>query len=152
MILHVPSDLQARVAPLIGAPFLAKGDTPAGWDCRGHVRWVYREILGQDLPDYQDLYAASIVTSISGRGERARLIAETLAAQWRSVAPQAGAVAWLEWMGGAGHVGLMLGPRLVSHADTRSGTALLDLDDPAAGYRLKAAFAPAFITEIREGQ
>lgn len=148
-ILWLPADLEARISPLIGSPFLAKGDTPSGWDCRGYVRWIYRNVLGHDLPDYRDLYAASIVTRVAGRGERARIIAETLAAQWRPIPPQAGAVAWLEWMGGAGHVGFMLGPRAVTHADTRCGTEAFDLDDPSSAYRLKGAFVPADISEIQ---
>lgn len=147
MRMIVPRDLEARSAVIIGAPFLAKGDAPDGWDCRGLARWCLREWCGVEVPDYQALYAADIVCS-AGRRTRAALLAQGLGEQWRPVEPQAGAVALLEWMGAAGHVGFMLSPRRLLHADTRCGTALLDLDDPAAGYRLRAAFVPAFITEI----
>lgn len=147
-VMVVPRDLEARVAQLIGTPFVAKGDTPEGWDCRGCAAYCLRTFCGVDVPDYRSLYAAAILTSRSGRAERAKLIAEGLA-QWRPVTPQAGAVAWLEWLGGAGHVGFMLSPRRLIHADTRAGTVLLDLDDPSAAYRLKGAFAPGWISELR---
>jgi hypothetical protein len=51
-------------------------------------------------------------------------------------------------MGKAGHVGYMLTPRLILHADTPMQTALLDLDEPGGRYRLKGAFVPAFVTDI----
>lgn len=144
----VPSDLEARAAEIIGVPFLPKGGDHSGWDCRGCARWCLRTWCGVDIPDYLDLYAASILTAPAGRRERARLLAEGLASQWRPVTPQAGTVAWLEWLGGAGHVGFMLSPTRIVHADLRVGTALLDLSDPAAAYRLKGAFVPAFVTDI----
>lgn len=147
-VMIVPADLETRVGPLIGAPFLAKGDAPSGWDCRGLTRWCLREFCGVETPDYRTLYDADIVTNVWGRAERARLVAEGLAA-WRPVPPQAGVVAWLEWLGGAGHVGFMLSPRRLIHADSRCGTALLDLDDPAAGYRLRGAFVPSWIETIQ---
>lgn len=143
----VPADIEARVVPIIGVPFLAKGDTLKGWDCRGCARWCLRTICGVEVPDYLDLYDAELV-AIGGRHQRARLIAEGLAA-WRSVEPQAGVIAWLEWLGGAGHVGFMISPRRVVHADTRGGTTVLDLDEANAAYRLKAAFVPSFVTDIR---
>ena len=148
-IMVVPADIESRVGAVIGSPFLAKGDAPTGWDCRGHVRWCLAQ-CGVAVPDYQDLYSASVVNQLSGRRERARLIAEGLAQSWRLIAPQAGAVAWLEWMGGAGHVGFMLSADRLSHADMRQGTVLLDLKDPAAGYRLRGAFTPSFISEIKQ--
>jgi len=144
----VPWDIEARCAGLIGAPFQPKGDSPTGWDCRGCVRWCL-SLCGADVPDYRERYDAAIV-SVSGRDERARILAEGLAA-WRPVEPQAGAVALLEWLGVAGHVGFMISPRRILHADSRCGTALLDLDDAAADYRLRGAFVPAHITQIERG-
>lgn len=150
MRMVVPADLEARTAHLIGAPFLAKGDRPQGWDCKGLTRWCLDAFCGVSLPDYQDRYEADIVTP-RGAAERARLLAEGLA-EWRPVEPQAGAVAWLTWMGRAGHVGFMLTPRLILHADSPMGTTLLNLDEPGSRYRLKAAFVPAFVTEIIQGE
>lgn len=151
-IMVVPSDLEAQVeaAGLIGVPFLAKGDTLAGWDCRGCARYALREFCGVDVPDYLDRYQAALLVGTSGRRERARLLAEGLAATWRAVPPQPGVVVLLHWLGGAGHVGFMLTPRLVLHADVRQGTAILDLDDPGSGYRVIGSFVPAFITQIQQ--
>jgi cell wall-associated NlpC family hydrolase len=148
MRMTVPGDLVRRAEPLVGAPFLVKGDTPDGWDCRGLTRWCLRAFSGIEVPDYLDLYEAAIVCP-AGTRERARLLAEGLAS-WRPVEPQAGVVAWLTWMGKAGHVGYMLTPRLILHADTPMQTALLDLDEPSGRYRLKGAFVPAFVTDIEQ--
>lgn len=147
--MRVPSDLEARAADIIGVPFKAKGEDLTGWDCRGCARWCLKTWCGVDVPDYLDLYAAGIVSPY-GRRERARLLADGLAETWRPVAPQAGAVGLLSWLGAAGHVGFMLSPTLLVHADTRCGTAILDLTDPAAAYSLRGAFVPAFVTDIRQ--
>lgn len=146
MQMIVPADLMARARGIIGVPFLPKGDTPEGWDCQGLARWCLLDWCDVYTPSHRDLYDAAIV-SPWGRQERARLLAEGFG-RWRPVEPQAGVVAWLEWLGAAGHVGFMLSDRLIVHADTRCGTAILDLDDPAAGYRLKGAFVPESITDI----
>ena len=148
MRMIVPPDLTGLTAHLIGSPFQPKGDQPTGWDCRGLGRWCLATYCGVATPDYQALYGADIV-SPRGAGERARLLAAGLA-DWREVDPQPGVIVWLEWLGRPGHVGFMLTPRLVLHADTRCGTALLDLDDPASGYRMKSCFVPAFVTEIQQ--
>lgn len=147
-VLTVPADLEVRAAVLIGSPFVAHGDDPAGWDCRGCARWCLRTFCGVDVPTYRDLYSAAILETVGGRAERARLIAQGLT-DWRPVEPQAGVIAWLKWLGGSGHVGFMLSQSMVLHADSRAGTAILDLDRPDAGYRLLGAFVPGFVTEIR---
>jgi len=75
MRMTVPGDLVRRAAPLVGAPFLAKGDTPDGWDCRGLTRWCLRTFSGIEVPDYLDLYEAAIVCPAGTRepGGRYRL-------------------------------------------------------------------------------
>lgn len=148
VVMRVPRDLEARVAPLIGAPFRPKGDSPeTGWDCRGCARWCLREFCAVEVRSYQELYEADIILSAGGRRRRAELIAAELAA-WRAVEPQAGALAFLSWMGRAGHVGFMLGPRRFLHADLRVATAIADLSDPACPYRLRGAFVPAWVERI----
>lgn len=146
MRMLVPADLAARAAPLIGAPFVPHGDAPTGWDCRGLSRWCLREFCGVAVPDYRDLYTAALLEPRALR-ERARLIATGLSA-WRQVEAQAGTVAWLQWLGSAGHVGFLLSPSRVLHADRRGGTAILDLDRPESGYRLLGSYVPSFVTDI----
>lgn len=146
MDLIIPADLASRVGAIIGTPFLAHSDGPAAWDCRGCLNHCYARFLNHPLPDYRGLYSASVMGARRAH-ERARLIAEQAAA-WRPVEPQAGAAAWLEWLGSAGHVGFMIGPRLLVHADVGVGTALLDLDRPPAQYRLRGAFVPSVVTRI----
>jgi len=146
----VPADLEARAQGLIGIPFRAKGDTFEGWDCRGCGRYALREFCGVDVPDYLDRYQAAVLEGSGGRRERARLLAEGLAASWRAVPLQPGVIVLLHWLGGAGHVGFMLTARRVLHADVRQGTAILDLDDPGSGYRVIGSYVPAFITEIQQ--
>lgn len=147
MQMVVPADLEARAAPLIGVPWVPKGTTPAGWDCLGLGYWCLREWCGVTVEDYQTRYDATAASSPLRRQERARLLAEGLA-EWRPVAPQAGVIARLRWMGRVGHVGFMLSPTRVLHADMRCGTALLDLDAPSSPYSLAGAVVPAWISEI----
>ncbi|WGM45231.1 hypothetical protein KOAAANKH_00092 [Brevundimonas sp. NIBR10] len=142
----VPHDLLARIAPVIGSPFLGKGDRPDGWDCRGCVRWIYRTHLDVAIETYSDAYDALILTS-SGRARRARLIADRLAV-WRPVEAQPGAVVHLNWLGRSGHVGLMTSRTGFVHADMGVGTTLADLDDRDCPYRAVGFFVPRFVTEV----
>lgn len=143
----LPSDLERRASALIGAPFKPLGGTPDGWDCRGLVRWCLTEWADVTVPDYLDVYDAEIVTP-EGAGQRQALFARHLAS-WRQLDPQAGAVALLERFGRAGHIGFMLSPTRVLHADAPSNTAILDLTQYGGRYRLRAAFIPAHIKAIR---
>lgn len=147
-VMFVPADLEARIAAagIIGAPFLPKGDTPLGWDCRGCARWCLATFCGVETPAHGELYDEAVF-SRSGRRDRARLLTEGLD-NWRRVEPQSGAIALLERFGVAGHVGFMISPRRLVHADLRCDTVVMDLDDPAAGYRLTGAFVPAHIHSI----
>ncbi len=147
----VPADLEVRIAAagIIGAPFRPRGDAPEGWDCRGCARWCLATFCGVPTPDYRDLYDEAVFTR-SARRDRARLLGEGFG-RWRQVEPQAGVVALLERFGVAGHVGFMISPRRMIHADVRCDTVVLDLDDPAAGYRLTGAFVPAHIHSIERG-
>ena len=150
MRLTVPSDLETRAADLIGVPFLAHGDDRAGWDCRGCARWCLATFCGVTVPSYRDRYTAEILRMPAGAAERARLIAEGLT-DWRPVPAQAGVIAQLKWLGGSGHVGFMLSPTRILHADPRAGTAILDLDRRESGYRFLGAYVPGFVTEIVAG-
>lgn len=147
MQMVVPGDLTARAADLIGVPWVAKGTTPKGWDCLGLGQWCLAQWCGVAVASYAERYEAAVLLSPHRREERARLLAEGMA-QWREVKPQAGVIARLRWMGRIGHVGFMLSPTLVLHADVTCGTALLDLTVPSAPYRLAGAFVPAFVSEI----
>ena len=143
----VPGDLLARIAPLIGTPFLAKGDTPDGWDCRGCALWILRHHLGVEVESFQDAYDVAVVMTIGGRARRAQLIAERLGA-WRPVEAQPGAVVHLNWLGRSGHVGLMTSRTGFVHADMGVGTTLADLDDRDCLYRAVGFFVPRFVTEV----
>jgi cell wall-associated NlpC family hydrolase len=149
MILMVPTDLEARVTPLLSAPYLPGGETPEGWDCAGLVRWCLVNLCGlaevEPMPDYP----SEITASPAGRPERARRIGEVLT-RWREVPARPGAVAWLEWLGGATHVGFLVGPATVLHADVGTGTCLLDLNRRGGRWRLKAAFVPDSVTGLIE--
>lgn len=141
MIIRVPADLAARAASLIGAPYLAKGEAPDGWDCLGLVRWSYARLLGYPLPDYSDRYDAALTDNLA-RHERARRIAAGLAGGWTPIAPQAGAAVVLSRMGAAGHVGFLISPELALHVTQTTATSLLDLTARHTGWRAVGAYAP----------
>lgn len=147
MQMVVPADLLERAAPLIGTPWVAKGTTPAGWDCVGLAVWCLGHWCGVPVPTYADHYEASLLASPHRRSEMATTLAANLS-DWRSVSPQAGAVAQLRWMGRVAHVGFMLSPTLILHCDRSCGTALLDLDAPSSPYKLAGASIPASVSHI----
>lgn len=142
----IPADFTAQIAGLVGRPFLLKGDTPDGWDCRGCSKWVYREVLGVHSEDYRDAYDATAVLASRSR-ERADLIAQRLSS-WREVSAQTGALVRLIWMGRGGHMGVMLDRRRFIHADMQSGTTIADLASRNCPYRAASFHLPAYVTEV----
>jgi cell wall-associated NlpC family hydrolase len=147
MILTVPADLEARTTALLSVPYRPNGETRAGWDCAGLTRWCLLNLCGLARVEPLPNYPSEILAARAGAFERSRRIGEVLT-RWREVEPQAGAVAWLEWLGGATHVGFLISPRTVLHADVGTGTTLMDLDRPGSRWRLRAAFVPADVTSI----
>lgn len=145
----VPRDLEARVDPLIGAPFSAGGRTPEGWDCAGCAAWIWRSVLGLALPGIPDGYGPEVTTS-QGRRRRAALIASGARA-YAEVEPQAGAIARFRRFGVVGHIGVMLDRRRFIHADMPFGTAIGALEDPASPYEAAGFVAPLGVTLMQEG-
>lgn len=146
MILRVPNDLDERVQPLLATPYLPNGETPDGWDCAGLGRWCLINLCGLEAVEALPEYPSEILGPRGG-AERSRRIGEVLR-RWREVEPQPGVLGWLEWLGGATHVGFLIAPRTVLHADAGTGTTLMDLDRPGARWRLKAAFVPADVAAV----
>lgn len=142
----IPADFDARIAALVGRPFMIKGDSPEGWDCRGCARWIYRELLGVESETYHDAYDATAVAAGRSR-DRAALIGARLAA-WRSVPAGTGVLVQLIWMGRSGHMGVMLDRRRFIHADLQTGTTIADLASRACPYRAAGFYLPTYVTEV----
>lgn len=61
------------IADFVGLPFAPRGRTRAGVDCWGLVCLVYREVLGRELPSYDDRYQT---LDAAERAHRSALIDE----------------------------------------------------------------------------
>jgi gamma-D-glutamyl-L-lysine dipeptidyl-peptidase len=100
--------LEARVASLLGAPYLWGGRTPAGYDCSAFVQQVLLE-QGVSLPrDARDQWRASVRLADPAR-------------------PRPGDLAFFRRPGEpASHVGLALGAGLYAHCRGRVAVASVD--------------------------
>lgn len=136
----------AWVADYVGLPFLRCGRTREGLDCWGLVSLVLSEQYGISLPDY----------SGTGWGNGpARAVAETIereaGAYWREVpasGAQPGDVLLMTARGLPIHVGVLVAPGWILHAEETADTCLEPLDSPhfrrriAGFYRHVSRFGP----------
>lgn len=113
-------------APYVGVPWRPRGDSPEGWDCRGCVRFLRREIFGLESPGMaRDSYSFSDLRSPERREE---LIRERIAL-WRPVSARPGAVIVFRAFGCDSHVGLVLSASDFIHSLGGQETTILRLDD-----------------------
>jgi cell wall-associated NlpC family hydrolase len=114
--------LEARVASLLGTPYLWGGRTPAGYDCSAFVQQVLLE-QGVSLPrDARDQWRAS--RRLTGRAE-----------------PRPGDLAFFRRTGEpASHVGLALGGGYFAHCRGRVAVASVDATNPLCDKDLLPQF------------
>ena len=114
-------ELDAFVASAIGVPFVPFGRDLKGWDCWGCIYCGARDVLGIDLPSYDERYLAA-----EARVEIAALIAGELG-PWRKIDnPQEMDVALIRIGGALCHVGLIVGPRRMLHVARGVDTCIED--------------------------
>jgi cell wall-associated NlpC family hydrolase len=112
--------VEHAVLPLVGAPFVDGGRDRLGLDCWGFVRLVYLE-LGLELPLYGDVYDRT-----TERETIARHV-EATAREWVEVpagAERPGDVVLLRLLGRPMHVGMVIEPGLMAHADPVAGVVV----------------------------
>lgn len=114
--------LEQLASDLIGTPFLHRGRDPAiGLDCYGLVIALYRLRWSIDLPHYATDGSRRHAT------EAARMIAADAAASWIETAAgqeRAGDVVVLRRLGLPLHLGIVLRPGLMAHADEPAGVTM----------------------------
>jgi len=122
--------LEARIASLLGTPYLWGGRTPAGYDCSAFVQQVLLE-QGVSLPrDARDQWRAS--RRLSDRVE-----------------PRPGDLAFFRRSGEpASHVGLALGAGYFAHCRGRVAVASVDANNPLCDKDL----LPQFMGWFRPGR
>lgn len=115
-------ELERLASDLIGTPFLHRGRDPAvGLDCYGLLVLLYRQRWNIALPHY--------ATDGSRRhvAEAAGMIAADAAANWIELGPgveQPGDVVLLRRYGRPLHIGIVLGPGRMVHADEPAGVSM----------------------------
>lgn len=125
-----------RASAWLGAPYALRGETPAGWDCLGAVKWLRGELFGRPTPWGPELYTPADADD----PERRHALVEAQLPGWTAVEPRPGAVVLFERLGRLDHVGLLLTPRLFIHAlSVETGTAITDLRGPWL-RRLRGAY------------
>lgn len=109
------SDLAFRALGLVGTPYRRAGADPAvGFDCSGFVVYLYRDVLGRQLPRTTgELYR------LPGRSPRPSAL-------------RTGDLVFFDTGGrGVSHVGVYVGEGRFVHAPNEGGRVRLDrLDDP----------------------
>lgn len=126
-----------RAAPYVGVPWKARGDDPAGWDCRGCVRFLRRRIWDLESPGMgNDFYSA---VDVRDPEKLEKLLLARLVA-WRPVDPTPGAVIVFRVFGRDAHVGLVLTATDFVHSFGGQETTILRLDDPQWSPRIRGCY------------
>jgi cell wall-associated NlpC family hydrolase len=120
--------LYQRAGVYVGVPYKLHGLDPTGWDCRGCVGWLRREILGQPTPFWGDAYPLSGLVGRAYFEAIADLILHRLCA-WRTVEAAPGVVVLFSVFKRPAHVGLMLDARNFIHAERGPDTSIARIDD-----------------------
>jgi cell wall-associated NlpC family hydrolase len=126
--LRPPADWAAK---LVGAPNVAGGEDPAGWDCWGLTRWVCESIFGWNLPVFpcDDDRQAATTDAEFRRG----LFARGVAGYWRpldTTRPRQPAAVLMTRGRNAPHCGVTDGRGYLLHVTGPSGTVYVPLDHP----------------------
>lgn len=138
--------LESLAADLIGTPFVHRGRDPAvGLDCYGLVIVLYRLRWSIDLPHY--------ATDGSRRhaAEAARMIAADAAQSWSQVAAgqeRAGDVVVIRRLGLPLHLGIVLRPGLMAHADEPAGVTMPRYDGALWCSKVSAFFRHSRLISI----
>ena len=127
-------------APFVGVPWRPRGDDPAGWDCRGCVAYLRREIFGLESPGMtREFYSAADVRSPEAVE---RMMLERMGA-WAEVPARPGAVVLFRVFGRNAHVGLVLSSSDFVHSFGGQETTILRLDDRAWSDRIRGFYDTA---------
>jgi len=118
----------AQAARFVGVPYVLLGDDPvAGWDCRGCVRHVRREVFGLESPGFENIGYRRDEAACVEDVERLMLIQRVA---WREVeTPIAGAVLLFRYFGRDCHVGLALNPAEFIHCLMGQETTIVRLEN-----------------------
>lgn len=148
-----PAEVLAAAGQFVGVPYKEHGDTPAGWDCRGCVRHLRREIFGLESPgmdpaeytvrDVKDLdLVADLMAARRGLWrELARFEDEPPAERVRQVGTlRPGAVILFSVFGRDAHVGVLLTRRDFAHTLAGQETTILRLDGDRWSSRIRGAY------------
>lgn len=138
------TDLKKVCARYVGAPRAYRGQTPAGWDCWGLVRWIGVHDLGFDWPDYDEAYAGCV----NGDDAATAAAVARYLGGWRKVdAPRPGCVACFDRRGTRRvgdprifHVGLIVSASDMIHVLETTGTVI----EPFDGFVWGRYFAGAW--------
>ena len=129
-------------ADYIGIPYAAAGRDRSGCDCYGLVRLVLAEQFGQGLPLVPERYA----TDRQAREDMARVRATALAlVPSDELAPgqeQAGDIINIRVLGQPLHVGVVVAPGWMLHAQRGVGAALESYRSPKWGPRVLGFYRP----------
>lgn len=118
----------------VGLPFVSGGRDRSGVDCWGLTRLIYRDVAGIDLPSH-DTVAADDLHRVLRRIGEALLIPP-----WTTLVP-AGAERPLDVVVMTdrrlpAHVGIVVSPGLVLHAQEASLSTIMRMDDRALRHRI----------------
>ena len=118
----------------IFTPFLDHGRSYDGWDCWGLVYIAYRDVLGVDIPSYDEAY-----TDTGKFKELHKAFSSGLDA-WKKK-DETGSVALILRRNLPIHVGILVGKSMVLHCEKSVGT----IQEPRANMRIEGCYAPAWV-------
>lgn len=124
----------------ISVPFIERGRSWDGWDCWGLVVVAYHEMFGLELPDYLDRYETTFrkrdLFRLSRTCRREREMG------WHEAAePAPGDVALIMRRGVPIHIGMVMRPDRILHAENGVGT----VHEPLSAFRIEGFYRHAHV-------
>jgi probable lipoprotein NlpC len=137
-------------AKYVGLPWLEKGRDVAGVDCWGLLRLVYADVLGIELPSYDEAYA-----SVTERDEVAALTGQAKNAPWIPVTKgeevQFDMLVFRRGRWGS-HVGLVVNQGLMLHISEGLSSFVQSYDSGQWRHRLTGIYRHCEMERRRNAQ
>jgi cell wall-associated NlpC family hydrolase len=119
----------------ISVPFVERGRSWEGWDCWGLICVAYRELFGFELPDFLDRYKTTHEKRDLFRLRRTFVNEKTMG--WSEPSdPAPGDVAIILRQAVPIHIGLLLTPDRILHAENGTGT----VHEPLSAFRIEGFY------------
>lgn len=127
------------VNKIITTPFIEGGRDYSGCDCWGLILLAYRDVLGVEIPNYENVFYSGQESLVSVSEEIEQI--KSCQSVFREVVnPQKGDIVFFNMLGRPIHVGFVIDEKTMIHTSKTSGVAIENYRSPKWSKRLQAFY------------